>query len=59
MGAKKPDDWDAFIRDLQELQMRALKLDLPITARKINWAVQASGWERAGDTARANRGERA
>lgn len=43
---------------LQALQTRAHNAGLPITARKINWATQALGWEAAGDRGRASRGAR-
>lgn len=61
-----PSDTDAarlLVLDIQAMQSRAHRLGLPITARALNNAMNASGWEQAGDflqaakAAVADRGE--
>lgn len=55
---KKPkpsDDFLSFITDLQALEWRAGRLGLYVTHRAINSAVQAAGWEKAGDPVTAHR----
>jgi hypothetical protein len=42
-----------FILNLPRVQIEAMQLGLFITARAINNAVKAAGWEAAGDTAKA------
>ncbi len=46
-------DTAALVNDIQALESRAQKLGMYITARGLNNAKNAFGWELAGDVARA------
>lgn len=50
---RNAEEFTQFCRDIQYLEQRALKLNLYVTARALNAAVRAAGWEQAGDRSTA------
>lgn len=46
-------DFDTLVSDIQALETKAHKLGMVITARGLNHAKNAAGWEMAGNVLRA------
>ncbi|HEX5244078.1 MAG TPA: hypothetical protein VFW23_12510 [Tepidisphaeraceae bacterium] len=49
---------DNLLRDLQDIQSRAHRLGMHVTAHALNRAMNALGWEIAGDVEKAGKASR-